>query len=588
MHQVGEHLLAGQRDVQDVGDQVRIVASLLDLAGQVGRLGQRHGPIVALPGARSRTEPATVDSSARLSTAARVHHHLGHPRRLGSARGRHRGSRMTGPADPPTTARGLTGDTERTQRFCPASPPPAGGTTRPRPTTPPPPGPCRPAPPAPPARCRCGRVRRGRPPRRVDLPEPGAAPSRNAATASARSAAQAGSRARSIRRTAQVGSGPSASASRRSAGSSGPVGHPPAAHPHAGRQLDPAADHRPRSATPSRPTADHRPRSAAPSPTADSAPQGGAEPVGRRDRPVPHRGRLGRGQRAIGRPHHQRERQRPVSGRDLVPGVDVEQPQRLEQLAGPRRAARRGTSAAGTESGTTRATSRLHRRERADRRRRRGLPLAAGRPGSAPARRSAAADPAAPPPWAPAHRRSRSASRRPGCSRTGPDARAPARRRPPGPATPAVAQIRRASSTASAQPAGRPAPHQPERSRAPASTAATCSGWFGQRRVEPRQRVRSGRRSTPTAGGVGAFLRGQEHRADLEHRQVAGSAGHVAQHRVQQSGEQRGGHLRPVGVQRVGHRAPLAGGRRPRAGRAGPDRRRSGTGRRAPRSARPR
>ena len=128
---------------------------------------------------------------------------------------------------------------------------------------------------------------------------------------------------------------------------------------------------------------------------------------------------------------------------------------------------------------------------------------------------------------------------------------------------------------ASAQPAGRPAPHQPARSPGPASTAATCSGWFGSAAFERRPASPDpGRRSTPTAGGVRRVAAGQEHRADLEHRQVAGAAGQVAQHGVQQPGEQRGAHPRPVGVQRVGDEdrgpAGVVGGQV----RARPDRRR--------------
>ena len=106
--------------------------------------------------------------------------------------------------------------------------------------------------------------------------------------------------------------GPSASASSKSAGSSRPVGRSAGRAPRAGRELDPPP----------------------------TSPQGRRRPVrGHARPPVPHRGRLGGGQGPVGRPDDHRERQGPGPGRDLITGVDVEQPQRFQQLTAARRAA---------------------------------------------------------------------------------------------------------------------------------------------------------------------------------------------------------------------------------------------------------
>ena len=84
----------------------------------------------------------------------------------------------------------------------------------------------------------------------------------------------------------------------------------------------------------------------------------GTEPIPRRgDRGVAGRDRLLHRQRAVRRAEPQREGQRPMAGaQPVVVGVDVEQPDRLEQ----RPCASRSvgcTSAAGTSGPTTSATS---------------------------------------------------------------------------------------------------------------------------------------------------------------------------------------------------------------------------------------
>ena len=74
----------------------------------------------------------------------------------------------------------------------------------------------------------------------------------------------------------------------------------------------------------------------------------------------------------------------------------------------------------------------------------------------------------------------------------------------------------RAASTASAQSAGRPVPHQPARSRGPDSTTATCRGWSGRAAFERRQ-LRIGRPVRDARPRHGGRVRAREvDQSDLE------------------------------------------------------------------------
>ena len=108
-------------------------------------------------------------------------------------------------------------------------------------------------------------------------------------------------------------------------------------------------------------------------------------------------------------------------------------------------------------------------------------------------------------------------------------------------------------------PAGRPARHPTSRTAPadPASTDGDVQRLVRQRGVQRRERLRRpGVRSTAACRRPRRVAARQEHRADLEHQQVAGAARKVAQHGVQQSGQQGGAHQRAVGVQRVGQQRP--------------------------------
>ena len=173
-----------------------------------------------------------------------------------------------------------------------------------------------------------------------------------------------------------------------------------------------------------------------------------------------------------GRAQAQREGQRPAPAAHLLAGVDVEQPHVLEQL--PAAVAQRRVDVGGRAppSATTSATSTATGGNVRHARRRRGRSA----PGSA-SRSSSIADVRAGSP---------SAAHDPRVQLAGvaddpvadPQLGAPARvpRRLLAAAhvssTPAAAPTRRATSIASAQPAGRPGPHQPRGSRLPASATA--------------------------------------------------------------------------------------------------------------------
>ena len=100
----------------------------------------------------------------------------------------------------------------------------------------------------------------------------------------------------------------------------------------------------------------------------------------------------------------------------------------------------------------------------------------------------------------------------------------------------------------------------------------------GQRRVERGDlvigRPTMDRDQLDAAGLLGRL----HHLRDGKQRDVDQAAGYVAAQRFQQAGQQRGGQLRAVGLQRVEHRASwCAAGRRP-ADPTGRTRRRAGTG----------
>ena len=249
---------------------------------------------------------------------------------------------------------------------------------------------------------------------------------------------------------------------------------------------------------------------------------------GKGDRGVASGARLLLGQRAVGGAEPQREGQRLVAGLDLVAGVDVEEPDRLEVL--PRALAQ----------------GRLDLRRWSRRRPRPGRrppwrPGRSRRPGPAPRR-----------PRAPSGSRGR--SRRP---RSGPAARTPrtragaARRRGrtrPRPrwtwaqrpgchgirlaeatstSTPSSSPSLRTSPIASDQPAARPAPHQPARSRSPASTTARCSGCSGIASNSLASSV-VGRPPVDAVDRRRAAVDGERHRAGLEQRDARGAAAEVA------------------------------------------------------------
>ena len=209
---------------------------------------------------------------------------------------------------------------------------------------------------------------------------------------------------------------------------------------------------------------------------AGSALNGTAPLGGQGDRGVASGAGLLLGQGPVGSAEPQRERQRLVAGADLVAGVDVEEPDRLEESPAPSRSAA-STSAAVTSSATTRATSSLatgkvenwgpgttstacgHQDVEVD--------LDRGRAGRQPERRARLRVQLAGVTELDAVHEDR--AQRPGCQ-----------------------GIRLAETTSTSTPSSRraggpgrsrptsprcgPAPHQPARSRSPASTTARCSG----------------------------------------------------------------------------------------------------------------
>ena len=273
---------------------------------------------------------------------------------------------------------------------------------------------------------------------------------------------------------------------------------------------------------------------------------------GRRDGRVAHRRRLLAGERPVGRPQRQRVRQRPRAGRHRGAGVDVEQPQVLEQLAPRPRAGRRrprrraprrrppGPGRA-APAGTTRSAGRP-------------APVPAGsastsssiadvRAGSSSAAHTrGCSSPAYPTTRSPTS----SSAQRPGCH----GARSPARTVS---STPEAAATRRAACTASAHDAGRPWPPPAARLAAdrpappPRATAAPA-----RRRAARRssRRPDAGRRR---AAAPGVRVAAGEHRAVLEQGDVALAAGEVAGQRGQQAGQQRRPQRRLLLRQRVAH-----------------------------------
>ena len=177
------------------------------------------------------------------------------------------------------------------------------------------------------------------------------------------------------------------------------------------------------------------------------------------DRRVPGGHRLLDGQRAVRRPEGQLVRQRLAARAELRAGVHVEQPHRLQQLAGARRPAPAAPAAAGTDVVHHQRHVDQRRREGGDRRRRASpgrrqrVEVQLHRAGAAgqlqrrdtppgAARRRARRP----------RRRPRSSAQRPGCHGAYSAARTSTRSS----GTPGGGQHVRAASTASAQPAGRP------------------------------------------------------------------------------------------------------------------------------------
>ena len=303
------------------------------------------------------------------------------------------------------------------------------------------------------------------------------------------------------------------------------------------------------------------------------------------------------GQRAVRRPEPQRVRQRLAALAELLAGVDVEQPQRLQQLARRPRAAPPRTSAAGTASSTTSATSMQRRREgrrspapARHRRRRQRVEVELHRAGARGQlqRRARPAGAARRRARRPGRRRPRSSAQRPGCHG--------AVLGRPAPST-LDAGLGGGEHVAGGLdgvgPAGRAARRPTSRpARAsPASTTATCRGWSGTRRVSAAssssvgppvdaQRRRRGRRRR--AGGRPGRSRTAPGRAG----RGRGCARSVAE----QAGQQRGAQQRLLLGQRVGqpHRRParVVGGQAElRRASAGADERVGRAPRRSPASA---
>ena len=300
--------------------------------------------------------------------------------------------------------------------------------------------------------------------------------------------------------------------------------------------------------------------------------------AGRRVTAAPHRGGLLAGERPVRRPQGQRVRQRPRAGRHGRAGVDVEQPQRLQQLPGAGsqrgvdvrgRARRPSTTSArssstggnaeiggptGTAAGGQRVEVELHRPR-------------CGPAARAPRRPAGAA-----------RRRGRPPARRRAARRSGRGARAPAP--PPG---------RSARRPRPRRPGGRPAPRRPTCAGRPGAPPAARLA-VARRAPRPRARAASGtapssaasvsssgRRSTP-GSGAGVRDAAREDRAVLEEREVALPAGEVAGERRQQARAAASSAApAPPPTAGCGPRPPGGAGRpsgRPRASRAGgPDER---------------
>ena len=182
---------------------------------------------------------------------------------------------------------------------------------------------------------------------------------------------------------------------------------------------------------------------------------------------------------------------------DLRAGVDVEQPDRLEQLAGSLAQGGLDLCRRHVRVDDERDVLLGHRvgREARGRTQMHGVleqhvEVGLGARPSAAAAPNGRAHPRVQLAGVPddARRPASSAAHRPGCQGAARGPRWSARDRAPAATT-------RTASTASAQPAARAAPHQPAGSASPAGTTPRCSGWSGQR-------LRAGRRARRRSGAV--------------------------------------------------------------------------------------
>ena len=299
----------------------------------------------------------------------------------------------------------------------------------------------------------------------------------------------------------------------------------------------------------------------------------GADAVGRGlDRGVAGRAGLVLGQRAVGGAEPQRQRQRLAALADLRTGVDVEQPDVLEQLAravadrvddalrGDLLADDQATSWNTAGNGDTAGAGSVSVIGMASR-----SSSTAQVPFGSPDRSTTAGCswPACPTTVSPTS----TSAHRPGCH--GRYCAAPQRQLDTGGAADDAHRLERIAGLAPAgrdptgprAHAGRPAP----RRRAAAGRGSDASSVAISSSVGLRS---FGMRSTARVSEVGSTTC-----CDREQRDVDGTAGHVAAQGFQQPGQQRGGQLRAVGLQRVEHLR----------GRCGADRRRADpTGRTLP------
>ena len=251
---------------------------------------------------------------------------------------------------------------------------------------------------------------------------------------------------------------------------------------------------------------------------------------------------------------------------DLVAGVDVEEPHRLQQRRRRPRATSRSASPAVTSSSTTSATSSLatgneenagatDRGRRARRSRSRSTSAAAARSGRPNALQTVGCSS---PAWPSDVSPTSSSAQRPGCH----GARAADRTvdldaESAGHATDCLDRVAPRGATAGSPPAA-------TRSRSPARTTPEVQRLLGKRLLQvvplPR-RSAVGRR----AGSAPATLPPRQgDRRGLEQRDVGLATTDVAGGRLEQARQQRRRHQRLLGAQRVGdpHRGPR--GRRPR------------------------